>query len=158
MAFKSKKGFYSLVNAEKFVKPADGFMQSFNESNNSVEYKSRLELNSFRFCDANPNIVSWSVEYLHIPYLSPKDNKIHRYFPDLFIMFSNKEKFIVEVKSSGETVPPVKPKKLTKKTEYSYRKAVQTWLVNSAKWKACGEWCKNNGFKFIFLTEKELNS
>jgi hypothetical protein len=152
----AKKGWYTLVNTHKFIKPHDGYMKSFNESTNQVEFKSSLEMKSFRFCDTSSNVKKWSCEPFHIKYLSPKDNKFHRYYIDLFVEFNDGKKFIVEVKSSGETSAPKVPKKITKKSEANYRKAVQTWLINSAKWKAAESFAQDKGIKFIFLTEKEL--
>jgi hypothetical protein len=31
-----------------------------------------------------------------------------------------------------------------------------TWGVNSAKWKAAREFCKDRGYEFVIITEKEL--
>ena len=132
-------------------------MQSFNESEGSVEYKSNLERLAFRYCDANPQIVKWSCEPFHIPYIKPTDNKIHRYYIDLYVEFKTGDKFLVEIKSSGETKPPVKPKKITKKSENNYKKSLQTWLINSAKWESAKNFCSQKGLKFIILTENELN-
>lgn len=152
----AKKGWYKLVNPEKFIKQQDDYMKSYNESTNSIEYKSSLELASFRFCDASPTVNRFSIEPFPIQYLKPTDNKVHRYFPDLYIEFNNGSKFLVEVKSFNETIAPKKPKKLTKKSENNYRRMVNTWVVNSAKWTAAKKFCSEKGIKFTFLTEREL--
>lgn len=156
MAYKSKKGWYRLVNPNKFMKPIDSHMKSFNESEGSVEYKSHLELNSFRYADANPHVVRWSVEPFHIKYVKPTTGKVHRYFIDLFIEFRTGDRFIVEVKSKGETKPPRKPSKKTDKAVLNYQKALQTYAINTAKWKAAEEFAANHNMKFIILTEDEL--
>ena len=132
-------------------------MKSFNESNMAIEYKSSLELKSFRYCDANPKIKRFSVEPFAIPYIKPTDNKKHRYYIDIFIEFESGAKFLVEVKSSGETRPPRKPNKLTHKSERNYRRALQTWHINSAKWEAAKKFCETHDMGFVFLTEKELS-
>ena len=41
-----------------------------------------------RFCywaDLNPNIIQWASEEVAIPYVSPLDNRVHRYYPDFLI-------------------------------------------------------------------------
>ena len=131
-------------------------MNSFNESTNSVEYKSSLELQAFRYCDFNKNIKYFSAEPFYIPYLKPTTQKIHRYFPDLFIEFTSGAKFLVEVKHSSETKIPKKPKKITNKSTLNYNKSIQTFLINQAKWESAEKYCTDKGWKFILLTEKEL--
>jgi len=155
--YNNKVGMYKLIHPEKFVPPIDSFMCSFDESTMSVQYKSSLEKKAFRYCDANPHIVKFSVEPFNIKYISPKDGKQHRYFIDLFIEFSSGDKFLVEIKSKGETIPPKKPSKNTTKALINYQKALQTYAVNSAKWEAAREFSALNKMRFIILTERELN-
>jgi len=45
---------------------------------------------------------------------------------------------------------------LTLKKKRRYVNAVQTWLVNEAKWKAAQKVCDNKGWKFQLMTEKQL--
>jgi len=158
MAYKNaKKGWYKLQNVSKFVKPSDSYMASFNEASSTVEYKSGLELKAFKYADANPLIVKWTVEPFAIKYISPKDNRVHRYYIDMLLVFSNGKKFLVEIKSINETKPPKAPKKITTKSTNNYKKAIATWTVNSAKWSAAKKFCSDNGFNFIMLTEQQLN-
>ena len=37
------------------------------------------------FCDESDHIVTWASEEFSIPYISPLDNKRHRYYPDFLI-------------------------------------------------------------------------
>ena len=37
------------------------------------------------YCDLNENILEWGSEEIAIPYRSPIDNKVHRYFPDFYV-------------------------------------------------------------------------
>ncbi len=157
MAYKSYKGWYSIQNHDKFIPPEDGYMKSFNEARMQIEYKSSLELKAFKYCDLSPSVKKFSVEPFPIQYLKPVDEMVHRYYPDLFIEFVSGKKVIVEVKSSGETKEPRKPKKLTSKSIIHYKRALVTWSINQAKWKAAQEFCEENGFVFMFLTEKQLN-
>ena len=156
MAYNNYRGWYKLLNPQKFIPQIDKFMGSFNESENSVEYKSGLELKAMKYCDFNKHIIKWSCEPFNVPYLKPTTGKMHRYFIDLFIEFSTGDKFIVEIKSSGETKPPRKPSKKTDKAIMNYQKGLQTYAINQAKWKAAEEFAKKNNMRFIILTEKEL--
>jgi hypothetical protein len=37
-----------------------------------------------------------------------------------------------------------------------YLREVMTWGINSAKWKAAEEYCKDRKWKFVIMTEREL--
>lgn len=154
--YNNRTGFYKLFNPEKFVPPLDSFMGSFDESTMSIQYKSNLELKAFKYCDANPHVVKFSVEPFNIKYTKPTDGKQHRYFIDLFIEFVSGDKFLVEIKSKGETIPPRKPSKNTTKAAMNYQKALQTYAVNLAKWTAAKEFAAINKMKFLILTEDQL--
>ena len=159
MAYKSaKQGWYKVINPEKVIKPADNYMKSFIIEENEIKlnFKSSLERTCMRYCDMNIHVKHYGLEPFAIKYLSPKDGKIHRYFIDFFIEFSNGQKFLVEVKSSGETREPKIPGKKTEKAILNYQKALQTFAVNQAKWSAAKAFASVNGFKFIILTEREL--
>lgn len=119
-------------------------------------YRSSWERKFMKYCDGNPNILSWSSEEVVVPYVSPVDGKIHRYFVDFWIEVrqndGNIQKFLIEVKPFHQTNPPKQKKRLTE----AYINAVQTYVVNQAKWKAASEFCDSKGWKFIVLTEKDL--
>ena len=155
--YNNKKGWYKPLNPTKLIPPFDSHMGSFNESTGEVEYKSRLELRAMKYADYNKHIVKWAVEPFHVPYIKPTDGKIHRYFIDFFLEFSSGDRFIVEVKPKGETIPPKKPSKKTQKAINNYQKALQTYAVNKAKWAAAREFAKKNNIRFIILTEEELS-
>lgn len=157
----AKQGWYRVLNPNKFInqmQESKTVMKSTRivEGFLEINFKSSLELQCIRYCDMNIHITKFSLEPFCIPYLSPKDGKIHRYFIDFFIEFSNGQKFLVEVKSSGETVSPKIPGKKTEKAILNYQKALQTFAVNTAKWESAKSFCKEKGLSFIILTEKEL--
>ena len=109
------------------------------------------------YCDTNDKIIEWGSEEIIIPYLSPWDGRMHRYFPDFYIKVRQHDgsvkKFIIEVKPKKQCSPPEKtPKRKTKK----WFKEVKTWGVNSAKWKYATNWCENNGMEFKILNEDHL--
>ena len=120
-------------------------------------YRSGWELKFFRWADNNPNVLEWASEAIIIPYRSPADNKIHRYYTDgvVVIRESNNviSKYIIEIKPSKQTVAPIYSKRKNQKT-LVYENV--TYVVNVAKWSAAKEWCTSKGYKFLILTEKEL--
>lgn len=120
-------------------------------SRSSWEYKVML------FLDRHKDVLTWSSEEKVIPYMSPVDKQIHRYYPDFLAQFRQRDGSIknvmIEVKPSKQTVAPQKPKRMTRR----FIQEVQTYAVNEAKWKAATHWCKQNGFEFQLITEKELN-
>lgn len=154
--YNNKTGWYTLLNPSKFLPPIDKHMKSFNESTGQVEYKSNLERVAIRYADFNKYIVKWSMEPFPIKYTKPTDGKIHRYYVDMFLEFANGQKFIVEIKSKNETKPPRKPSKKTQKALLNYQKALATYHVNQAKWKAAEQFAKTNKMKFIILSEDQL--
>jgi len=106
--------------------------------------------------DENSNVIQWSNEEIVIPYLSPVDNRWHRYFPDFFVRVKNKkgieESLILEVKPKSQAIPPKMKNKITKQ----YITEVAIWGVNEAKWKAAEEYCKDRKWKFSIITEEQL--
>lgn len=119
-------------------------------------YRSGFELKFFRWADQCTNILEWSSESVIIPYLSPIDNKWHRYYVDgmVAIRENNKiVKYLIEIKPSNQLLPPVSSKR--KKPSTILFENTQ-YIINQAKWKYAREWCVKKGFKFQLLTEKEL--
>jgi len=108
------------------------------------------------YCDKNDKIVEWGSEEFFIPYRSPLDGKLHRYFPDFYVKVKQSDgktkKWVIEVKPKAQTKPPKTPKRKTKR----YINEVRTYAVNDAKWKNAIEWCENKDMEFIILTEDEL--
>jgi len=122
----------------------------------NVIYRSLWEARFMKWCDLNPSIMEWGSEIVIIPYISPVDNKVHRYFVDFYIKLKNNnneiQKFLIEIKPERFTKPPLVPKKKTKK----FIDEVFTYSINEAKWKAANEYCLDRKMKFLILTEKEL--
>jgi len=108
------------------------------------------------WCDKNENILEWGSEEIVIPYVSPVDGRVHRYFPDFYIRARTRTggiaKFIIEIKPAKQTVAPKKQRRVTKK----YLTEVKTYAVNDAKWKAAKEFCDDRKMQFLILTEREL--
>ena len=118
---------------------------------NNVVFRSMWERHCFVWLDENSDIVSWSSEEVIIPYFYEVDKRYHRYFVDLKFTTSKGETFIVEVKPHKETEPPKRPDKSKR-----YLNEAMTFVKNQNKWKAAETFAKDNGWKFIIWTEKEL--
>tara|TARA_B100000965_G_scaffold214485_1_gene179332 strand:- start:6942 stop:7268 length:327 start_codon:yes stop_codon:yes gene_type:complete len=104
----------------------------------------------------NKNILEWGSEEIAIPYRSPVDNRIHRYFPDFYVKLKentgNIKKYIIEVKPKKQTQPPSRPKRQTK----GYLREAYEYARNQAKWKAAVDYCKDRLYTFKVMTEDEL--
>ena len=123
----------------------------------NIIYRSLWERKFMVYCDQSDNIIEWGSEEVIIPYVSPLDGRIHRYFPDFYIKVKQAsgklKKFIIEVKPKKQCSPPnPNPNRRTKR----WISEVRTWGVNEAKWKSAVDWCDNNGMEFKILTEDDL--
>ena len=123
----------------------------------NIVYRSLWEKKFMNYCDITESVSEWQSEEFFIPYRSPLDNRMHRYFPDFLIKYRDaygrKRIMVVEIKPKKETkMPATKPKKRTKSWAYS----VKTYAINQAKWKAAREYCKDHNYEFKIMTEHEL--
>lgn len=124
----------------------------------TIQYRSWWEFKVMDRLDKDPNVVWWASEETVIPYRSPFDNKIHRYFVDFTVKVKtsdNKTKvMLIEIKPEYQTKPPEQTPKKKKKT---YLNEVVTWGINNAKWEAAKKYCQDNKIEFRILTERHLN-
>jgi hypothetical protein len=120
---------------------------------NNIIARSQLEIKFFTLCDNNSEIIKWSSECVFCYYISPLDNKPHRYFIDLFIQNDKGDKYLVEIKPYSQTIPP---RKTQGKREKTLLNEVKTYAVNKAKWDYADAFAQKQGCKFIILTEKDL--
>ena len=139
------KGRYTPKNPSKYV-----------GNTNNIVYRSLWERKFMVYCDQSDAILEWGSEEVVIPYRSPWDGRVHRYFPDFYIKTKKHDgtvrRLIIEVKPKKQTVAPKEPQRRTKR----WLNEMKTWGVNSAKWKYATEWCENNGMEFKILTEDDL--
>jgi hypothetical protein len=115
-----------------------------------IVYRSWWEFCFMRKLDKDPNVVAWQSEELVIPYRSPKDRQMHRYFVDFVYRTKDGKTYMVELKPWAQTQPPKKGRK-------NFLKESQTFGINKAKWEAAMAYCKAKGFIFKIVTERELN-
>jgi hypothetical protein len=122
----------------------------------NIIYRSLWERKFCVYCDLNETIIEWQSEEIALPYRSPVDNRIHRYFPDFFIKVKESngsiKKYLIEIKPKRQTIPPAKPKRQTK----GYIYEAYEYAKNQAKWRAAKEFCKDRMWEFKVLTEDEL--
>ncbi len=85
--------------------------KKYNGSADNIIYRSSWELRVMKYLDESPNIIWWASEELAIPYRSPVDQKMHRYFPDFIVKVREKTglvmTYILEVKPEKQTKVPI---------------------------------------------------
>jgi hypothetical protein len=108
------------------------------------------------YLDTHPSVLKWGSEELIVPYISPVDGRVHRYFTDFVAMIKDRsgviKKYIIEIKPKAQTKPPVKPKRITKR----YLNEIATYSINIEKWKAATAFAQKNGLEFKILTEDAI--
>lgn len=108
-----------------------------------------------KWCDSNAAILSWGSEETVVPYRSPWDNEIHRYFVDFIITVQTRtgiRKYLIEVKPKKFTLPPIQPKRKSAR----YVGEVRDYGINQAKWTAATTYAKSIGAEFMVITESDL--
>ena len=130
--------------------------QKYRGDYSNIIYRSLWERKFMKYCDLNENILEWGSEEIALPYRSPIDNKIHKYFPDFYIKVKESngaiKKCIIEIKPKKQTIEPIPQKKKTK----GYIYEVYEYAKNQAKWEAARAFCADRGLEFKIFTENEL--
>lgn len=130
--------------------------QKYRGNPGNIIYRSSWECRLMSHLDLHQNVIWWSSEEIIIPYRSPKDGRLHRYYPDFVIQVKTKENakkiLMIEVKPRYETLEPTREGK----TEKKFIREVFTYGINQAKWKAAKDYCADRGWEFCIFTEKEL--
>lgn len=118
------------------------YPEKYKGNPTNIIYRSLWERKFMIYCDLNEKIIEWGSEEIALPYRSPIDNKIHRYFPDFYIKVQEDlnqiKRYLIEIKPSKQLVPPPKPKRQTK--QYLYE--AYEYAKNQAKWKVAREYCE----------------
>lgn len=122
----------------------------------NIIYRSSWEKRMMIYLDTHPDVLEWSSEELVVPYVSPVDNRFHRYFPDFKAKVKTasgaEQTLVIEIKPEKEQSLPPKQKRVTE----SYISSIATYAVNQAKWKAAEEFCRDRGWKFVVMNEHDL--
>jgi len=139
------KGFYRPDHPEKYI----------GDPNNII-YRSLWERKFMYYCDHNENILKFSSEEIWIPYLSPLDKRVHKYFPDFYIKYKDAsgsiKESLIEIKPKRQVSGPKAGKRVTQKQMYE----IKEFAKNQAKWKAAEEFCADRRWQFQILTEDNL--
>ncbi len=126
----------------------------------NIQYLSSWELKCMKHFDTNPLVEKWNSEEMIVHYISPVDQKPHRYYPDFTLVSrdanGNINITVIEVKPYKEQFPPKEPKAKRGKARQTFVNQMKTYLVNQAKWKAAKAICDKKGWNFVVLTEREI--
>ena len=132
------------------------YPQKYIGDPNNIVYRSLWERKFMTYCDLNENIMKWASEEIWIPYLSPIDRRVHRYFPDFFIKYKdskgNIKESLIEIKPKRQVEGPKAQKRVSQKQMYE----IKEFAKNQAKWKAAKEFCEDRRWEFRILTEDNL--
>ena len=133
------------------------FPRKYKGDPTNIIYRSLWERKFMVYCDKNTKILEWGSEEIALPYISPHDSRVHRYFPDSYIKVQENtgkiKRYLIEVKPLKQTTKPKRPKRQTK----GYIREAFEYARNQAKWKAAREYCADRMWEFKVITEKELD-
>ena len=124
---------------------------------NNIWVRSSWERKALDWMDMNPSIINYSSEEVKVPYISPIDKRKHNYHPDIIARVKKSDgsivTYMIEIKPYEQTLEPTPKKRVTKR----YINEVYTWGINSAKWQAAIKYCRDKGWVFKLLTEKDVS-
>ena len=130
--------------------------QKYEGNPNNIIMRSSWETRFASWCDKSDHVIKWKSEETVVPYRSPIDDRIHRYFIDFTITIKDRDDqlntYLVEIKPKVQTQPP-KFKGRRTKTYLTEKKA---YIINTAKWKAAEQYALDRGQKFIIINEDDL--
>ena len=122
----------------------------------TITYRSSYELKFMKWCDLSDSVLKWGSEEVVIPYQSPVDGRLHRYFVDFFIKVRTKlgeeKKYLIEVKPYRFTQKPTQGKRKSAR----FLEEVVQYSVNQAKWQAARQFAKQVDAEFTIITEYDL--
>ena len=116
-----------------------------------IYYRSSYELKYCRSLDLNPYVLQWGSEVIGIPYVmneiknGEKIIKRHTYYPDFVVIMKTGKVYIIEIKPFNQT--PTRQHQID---------LDPTMRKNATKWRAAMNYCKQKGYEFKIVTEKQL--
>tara|TARA_A100001015_G_C14998730_1_gene717376 strand:- start:909 stop:1352 length:444 start_codon:yes stop_codon:yes gene_type:complete len=117
-----------------------------------IKYRSLWERQVMRWLDDNDSVLRWNSEEVIIGYKCKTDNRLHRYFVDLYIQMKDGKEYLIEIKPKKQTMPPKQPTRKTKK----YLNEVLTYGKNISKWEAAKEYAHKRDMIFQVWTEDTI--
>jgi len=126
------------------------FPEKYMGDPNKIFFRSSWEITAMKYWDSRPDVLRWNSEEIVIPYLSPKDNKIHEYYPDFYVEYLDKDKILQ--KCIFEVKPLHQSDQKFARSKYS-KDALD---INNAKWASASLYCASRGLQFKTITERSL--
>jgi hypothetical protein len=124
--------------------------QKYVGNPNNIQCRSSWEIAVCKFFDLSTSVIRWASEEISVPYISPVDGRVHRYFPDFIVSYldarGNIQQEIVEVKPLKESDERFAKTPVDK----------SRFLVNKAKWEAAAKFASSNGMSFRVITELSI--
>lgn len=117
---------------------------------NNIIFRSSWELSVMKFFDTSSAVSKYASEEIAIPYVSPLDGRVHRYFPDFIAKITD---------ASGVTDTWLIEVKPLHQTDMKYAKNLlqqKEIAKNEAKWRAAINFASLNNMKFKILTELDI--
>lgn len=155
---KYKQNYYICQNPFKY----DGL-------HTEIIYRSSWEQKFMVWCDLSPSVIKWSNETVVVPYISPIDKKTRRYYIDFYVEVLDRDgivkKFLVEIKPKFQYHQDYIPKfnkmndttkKRSSKKLETYKKEVETYVINNAKFEAARYYASHRGLEFKIINEEIL--
>lgn len=138
-----KQGYYSLKYPDKYI-----------GDRSKIIARSSWEGKFMNWCDNHPGVLKWSSEPVAIPYVSPLDGRMHKYYVDFFVQMEKDGKpegWLIEIKPKAQTKMPNKKllegnRTLKKITQYNWQ--LKTYIVNAAKFNAAKKFAVDCGMRF----------
>lgn len=141
---KYKQGKFVPQNPEKYI----------GKKGDEIIYRSSWEHRICKWFDQNSSVLYWNSEGFIVPYLSPVDHKMHRYYVDFVAQIKNRsgeiKTYAIEVKPAAQMDVP------TTKNRKRLLEETLTFSVNQAKWNAAKEFFAKKNVQFIVLNEYDL--
>ena len=133
------------------------FPRKYKGDPTNIIYRSLWERKFMVYCDKNTKILEWGSEEIALPYISPHDSRVHRYFPDFYIKVQENtgkiKRYLIEVKPSKDLSPPASVQG-KKRSTVLYE--MKTYQMNRDKFASARKWCDERNIIFDIWTEKHL--
>lgn len=134
------------------------YPDKYKTDKRQIIYRSSWEYKLCRWLDLTTDVIEWASEPVSIKYFYTLDQKIHTYYPDFYFAYRKQDgtivKYIVEVKPTSQLLKPEEPKRKTQNAVKNYNYLMEAFIKNTCKRKYAEEWCKTNGYVFVYVTEK----
>ena len=114
-----------------------------------ITARSTWEKSCFIWLENNPRVKKWASEPIAVEYVNALDKKVHKYFPDLIVVYVDGTIDLVEIKPKYQTVAPKKKSRTTKK----YINEAAEYIRNHSKWTYAKKFAKSKGWNFVIWDE-----